>query len=210
MLTILRLIGGVLSPTRALAEYLKPKEENAAAAFIRSWNLAFLVVAAATWGVLCAVELGPRRILWLLALYLWVVPFGRVNEIFYAFLRDGLDRIKGDPVSTALRPYDRVVLVSRSYLEAIVNFGLLYYLAFREAFTRPFRDAVEAVYFSAITITTVGYGDLAPCRPISQLLVVYEVLIGIVLVVVAVSAYIDRAGRPGESDRRTTRAPSHE
>ena len=200
MLTILRLTGGVLSPTRAFAEYLRPKEAHAAAAFIRSWNLAFLVVAGATWALLCAIELGSGRILWLLAFYLWVLPFSHVNEIFYAFLRDALDRIKGDPESTTLRPYDRVVLVSRSYLEAIVNFGLLYYLAFRDAFTRPLRDAVEAIYFSTITITTVGYGDLAPRQPLPQLLVVYEVLLGIVLIVVAIGTYIDKAGWPVEAD----------
>jgi hypothetical protein len=200
MLAILRLIRGVLSPTLALAQYLRPKEKHAAAAFIRSWNLAFLVVAVATWGLVCAIEPGTGRVFWLLAFYLWVLPFSRVNEILYAFLRDGLDRIKGDLESTALRPYDRVILVSRSYVEVIVNFGLLYYLAFRGAFNRPLRDAVEAIYFSAITITTVGYGDLAPSRPVSQLLVVYEVLLGVVLVVVAVSAYIDKSARPAEGE----------
>jgi voltage-gated potassium channel len=195
MRTLLRIVGGLLSPTRALVEYLKPADKSAAARFIRSWNLALLFVAIAIWGLLCAVDVEERSVAWLLPMYLWVLPFSRVNEIFYAFLRDGLDRIKGTPEETGLTPYDRIVLVSRSYLEVIVDFGILYYLGFRDAFSPRFRDAVEAVYFSAITIATVGYGDLAPCRPVSQLLVVYEVLGGLVLIIVAFGAYIDKAAK---------------
>ena len=54
-------------------------------------------------------------------------------------------------------------------------------------------NVVEAVYFSAMTITTVGYGDLAPSEPASQLLATYEVLGGIVLIVLAFGAYVSKA-----------------
>jgi hypothetical protein len=192
---LLRIIGGLLSPTRALAEYFKPVDKDPAASFIRCWNLGFLILAIAIWALLCAVDVGERSVARLLPIYLWVLPFSRANEIFYAFLRDGLDRIKGTPAETGLTPYDRIVLVSRSYFEVIIDFGLLYYLGFRDAFSHRFRDAVEAVYFSAITITTVGYGDLAPSQPVSQLLVVYEVVGGLILLVVAFGAYIDSAAK---------------
>jgi hypothetical protein len=122
---ILRIVGGLLSPTWVLAEYLKPVGRNAAATFMRSWNLAFLFVASVVWLLLCAIEVGDRWVAWLLPVYLWVLPFGRANEIFYAFLRDGFERIKGTPEETGLTPYDRIVLISRSYLEVIVDFELL-------------------------------------------------------------------------------------
>lgn len=184
--------GAVLSPTRALAEYFKPVNGDAAR-FMRSWNLSFLSIALVTWGLLCAVDGGNGSVTPLLWIYLWVLPFSRVNEILSVFLQDGLARIKGTRQGTALTPYDRVILVSRSYLEVILDFAILYYLGFRSAFSHQITGAVEALYFSAITITTVGYGDLAPCRSVTQLLVVYEVLGGLVLILVAFGAYIDKA-----------------
>ena len=54
-------------------------------------------------------------------------------------------------------------------------------------------SAWDAFYMTVITITTVGYGDLAPVRPATQLLVAYEVVGGVVLIVVAFGVYIDKA-----------------
>lgn len=42
---------------------------------------------------------------------------------------------------------------------------------------------IDSFYFTVITLTTVGYGDLSPTRPISKLFTVAMVLLGIGLLV---------------------------
>lgn len=55
---------------------------------------------------------------------------------------------------------------------------------------------VESLYFTVITLTTVGYGDLAPTRTVSRLFTVVMVLLGIGLLV----ALIERIARYAVAD----------
>ena len=199
MQILLRIVGSLLSPTRAMFQFFKPVEKNNAETFIWRWNNFFLYFATAIWFLLLVIDVDEWRIPWLFPMFLWLLPLSRATEIFYAFLKDGLDRLKGEPAESGLSPHDRIVLILLSYIEVIVNFAILYYLGFRDAFSHRFRDVVEAGYFSAITITTVGYGDLAPCEPWSQLLVVYEVIGGMLMIVLALGTYLDKAA-PGNGD----------
>jgi voltage-gated potassium channel len=58
----------------------------------------------------------------------------------------------------------------------------------------PGSQGLHFIYFSFVTLTTVGYGDMIPVRPMAQMLVVLEAVVGqfYVAVVVAylVSMYI--------------------
>ena len=61
---------------------------------------------------------------------------------------------------------------------------------------------VDSLYFTVITLTTVGYGDLSPTRTISKLFTVVIVLLGIGLLVtlierVAHFAVIEHEQRKG-------------
>ncbi|MFV0493376.1 MAG: potassium channel family protein [Pseudorhodobacter sp.] len=62
---------------------------------------------------------------------------------------------------------------------------------------------IDAVYFSVITISTIGYGDLTPQTNIGKVFTIFYVIIGLGLFVAAVTAIansiISRAGRrPGK------------
>lgn len=184
---LVAVLGSVLSPTRAIAEYLKSKRDTAL--FIRRWNFGFLIASVIACFVVYILDIFsfPCQPLWFLA----AISFSRSNEVFYAFLSDSLDRIRGQqPRIIPLVSADRVVLAGRSYLETTLNFALIYYLLFADGFDRAFRDIFEAVYFSGVTITTLGYGDITPQGLLPQLLVIYEVFIGFVLIIVAFSAYL--------------------
>ncbi len=43
-----------------------------------------------------------------------------------------------------------------------------------------------AFYFSFATITTLGYGDMTPAKPVVRALIVPEVLLGLFMAIVAV------------------------
>src|SRR5215470_14054712 len=137
----------------------------------------------------CLDSPGPP-VAYLVAVYLWVVPFSRCNEILFAFLDDALDRLRGQQPRTPLTPVDRLGLAMRSYLEVAGDFAILYFLLPSQWFSGNLRTIVDAFYFSGATITTVGYGDITPCHELSKLLVLYEVGIGLVLIVVTIGTYL--------------------
>ena len=56
----------------------------------------------------------------------------------------------------------------------------------------PLRRKLDAVYFSAVTIMTVGYGDFAPGRPAARLLVLWEFATGLLLLVGAFPLVVSR------------------
>ncbi len=61
---------------------------------------------------------------------------------------------------------------------------------------------IDSLYFTVITLTTVGYGDLTPSRPFTKILVVFLVLVGIGILV----AFIERVARLATEDAMETRA----
>lgn len=54
----------------------------------------------------------------------------------------------------------------------------------------------ERVYFSFVTLATLGYGDLSPARGVGRLLSVAESLAGSLYLVTAVSLVVSRVGSP--------------
>jgi Ion channel len=52
------------------------------------------------------------------------------------------------------------------------------------------QEFFDLMYFSSVTIATLGYGDVSPTHWISRFLSVYEVIAGVLLVVVAIGTYI--------------------
>ena len=59
---------------------------------------------------------------------------------------------------------------------------------------------VDSFYFSAITLTTVGYGDLSPTTTVSKLFTVFYIFIGISLIGALLNEFLKRHARRA-SDR---------
>jgi len=76
-------------------------------------------------------------------------------------------------------------IVSVSWLVFYAVFGALY---LGNQFNPPITDPVSALYFSVITMATVGYGDILPVEPTSRLFVISIVIFGVTVFATAISA----------------------
>lgn len=76
-------------------------------------------------------------------------------------------------------------IVSVSWLLFYSVFGTLY---LGNQFKPPIEDAVSALYFSVITMATVGYGDILPIEETARLFVISIVIFGVTVFATAISA----------------------
>lgn len=93
-----------------------------------------------------------------------------------------------------------VTIVITTYITLAISFGLLYtivsFFSNDMAFNNipktlsEFEFYFKHIYFSFITITTIGYGDIYPLTTLGQFLVVIEIVTGIVLTNVILSLVI--------------------
>lgn len=87
------------------------------------------------------------------------------------------------------------------YLVIGLVFGLLITLTARftdEAYFAQGTNGTlsQRMYFSYVTLATLGYGDLTPATGLGRLLAVSETIVGNLYLVTAVSLVVSRVGRP--------------
>jgi hypothetical protein len=88
-------------------------------------------------------------------------------------------------------PAHAIVLTFLAYVHVLIAFAVIY-LAESFWLGDPFKSSpglwanpIDGLYFSTVTITTVGYGDLSPEHWLGKLLVIFEIFVGLILLVVA-------------------------
>lgn len=95
-----------------------------------------------------------------------------------------------------------------AYLAIGMSFSMLYVAVFigdSEAFTNiADRSLGNFNYFSFVTMTTLGYGDIAPIAALPRALVILETLLGQIYLVVVVARVVSLLGRS-----RTTPNPEN-
>ena len=198
----------LLSPTFAFADRSKRSVEEqvrdkvdrqkVVGALIRNYHSAYLGAAVLFAFVCVLLRIGDfgteyRNVHFaLVAVLVWVYPLSRANEIMYAFLGDAIAKLNSTEDRSDLGFGDRIRLALWSYLELVVNFASIYYLMPAEWFGNSLETYREALFFSGVTITTLGYGDIVPQFWIPQLLSVYEVFCGFSLLIVSFTVYVSR------------------
>jgi voltage-gated potassium channel len=130
---------------------------------------------------------------------IWIFPLSRANEIFYAFYKDAIDKVGKHNQQSDVTPAERIKLALTSYGELVIDFAIIYYLLPVDWFSKPLNSIFDSIYFSGVTIATIGYGDYSPTHVIPKLLVVYEVFCGFMLLIVSFAIYTGR----GLEDRKT-------
>lgn len=124
-----------------------------------------------------------------LAALVWLLPFSRTIEIVYAFYNDTFDQLRRVPLRTKLDRVQRFKLLGRSYIEVSICYASLYLAIPWCNFNSAPSTGFEAAYFSWITITTTGYGDILPQGSFTRLLCMTEIGVGLMLLVFAVGTY---------------------
>jgi voltage-gated potassium channel len=170
---------------------MKCSDVNAAREVIR-WNGGWLCGESSVAVLLVVLTLFSGRLVVnnYIAWCLGVIAWWRMNEIFYAFYQDAIERLSGSTPHTKLTPAQRIKLAMRSYLSLTLNFAFVSFFMPSTFYDPCFTNFHNALYFSGVTITTLGYGDIKPVHAISKFFAVYEVFSGVLLVVVAIGVYI--------------------
>ncbi|HET8598655.1 MAG TPA: voltage-gated potassium channel protein [Castellaniella sp.] len=93
------------------------------------------------------------------------------------------------------RHFDRASLTAGSLFALISVASLLVYAVFGvlylgEEFTPPVRDPVTALYFSIVSMSTVGYGDISPHTDAARLFTISVILLGITVFATSISAVV--------------------
>ncbi|HEY3040584.1 MAG TPA: ion channel [Pyrinomonadaceae bacterium] len=142
----------------------------------------------------------PRIISW------GTISVGGLTLFAYVFLlvyvgwlmdpRQGLFRIfvHTDQRSHPVTAFAAVLLL----LSTVIFFGNLYTLIYLNDFnafsmsTKPAQEHVVStfIYFSAVTMMTVGYGDIVPVSMVARALVLLQLAVGFVLIVGVIASVI--------------------
>lgn len=204
-------IFSLLSPTWALADFTKRRCDRTKT--IKVLNSVYLAasVIGVTFIVIAQhldneiVCVGLYKSIPLSGVIVWFAfLMSRNNEIFLAFLKDAFDKMDSDEKSgsendeqeiqpSKLSPKDRIVLSLKSYLELVLNFSIIYALIDKSLWNSSLPlSMTDFIYYSGVTITTTGYGDVTPKHWLPQFLSVYEVFCGVILLVVCFAIYAGR------------------
>lgn len=116
------------------------------------------------------------------AQYLLVLRFLRILRVFRV-LKLALYLKEGEIILRALRASQRKITVFLfGVLSAILILGSLMYMIEGEA--NGFTSIPKSIYWAIVTMTTVGYGDIAPQTTVGQFLAACMMILGYAIIAV--------------------------
>lgn len=124
-----------------------------------------------------------------------VVSYRLIDGLNYRLCIIFVDRYKLD---WGLRSLNRsLILIFINYFEIVIGFATLYIVTGSAGYTKdlPITTPLEGFYFSLVTITTLGYGDITPIDPTGRALSVIETSMGIILIVLVIGTFLTGSSR---------------
>lgn len=130
----------------------------------------------------------------------------RCIEIPFAFLSDALDKTRGSPKESNISVATRIELSILVYFELLLNYSLIYTLlpikhwkignmCMEQLVVQNVVDqsntftVLNSLYYSVVTATTLGYGDIQPVTNMTKFLSISEVLSSMVIIVISIAVY---------------------
>jgi voltage-gated potassium channel len=138
---------------------------------------------------------------------LLVVRAFRLLRVF-RILKLGAFLVESRVLVAALRASRRKITVFLGFvLVSVLLIGSLAYLI--EGEENGFTSIPISVYWAVVTLTTVGYGDLAPKTPLGQLLASAVMILGYAIIAVPTGIVTSELVRGGRPERPTTQCCPH-
>lgn len=213
---LLKLLFHLISPTLLIASILKSLLDRTET--IKTLNSFYFYLAIASVVVLLCFEIIDPDYKAMLSngfIVFWMCfVVSRALEIGYAFIKDATEKVAKLPQSGSQLSYqDRVKLALKSYGELLFGFATLYNLSpvlwwcTSDTINIGTCDSpstiANAIYFSGVTLTTLGYGDITPISIYAQLLTVLQVFVGFSLLIVSFAIYVGH----GLSENKNSKLP---
>lgn len=168
--------------------------------FKASERMYFSLVAAAGSTLIAWVELSPVRRS-LLIIFLAVLVAGNLCWALGAWLKPRLTVLAG-VFRILAQMWEALLAFLVGYIAIVFIFACLYSAAwqlnhaaaFRGSFIGPNPHFADFIYFSVVTMATVGYGDIVPSDSVTRVLVCCQVVLGLgwVTIVLTTAASLAR------------------
>lgn len=101
--------------------------------------------------------------------------------------------------------YRRSVLtLFLNYLEVTLDFAVIYsYLSWLDplSFSKPM-DWIQSIYFSFVSSTTVGYGDISPVSSLAMAVVVVQIILFLIFIGLFLSYFTSKIGDTSYYNRK--------
>ena len=133
--------------------------------------------------------------------YLMVVRTFRLIRVFRVFkLFSFLE--EGDLLMRSLMLSSRKILVFFLFVVImVISLGTIMYMVEGNVENTQFKDIPTSIYWAVVTMTTVGYGDIAPITPVGRFLSAIVMMLGYTIMavptgIVSAQFIYDRQHRP--------------
>ena len=134
-------------------------------------------------------------------LFIYFIFGSRIIESVIALFKDAISYMNDEysveyDNHTELNIKERILILFINYINTIISYGTIYYFISifnKNSFTFQ-AGATESIfnfiYYSTVTITTVGYGDIYPIIFETRIISMVEVISGILFFIFFLSSYI--------------------